>query len=220
MINFELDKREQIKQMIDYVFNKYRKIDILINNNIFEYDEQKLINTFIFIYFLINNIIFLFFYKSPDDIYDKLIKQNMTSYFYSMKYVIPYMEKQNWGRIINISSVEVGQLQKSAFTATQHAILGMTKVAALETARSKVSINCICPGIVYSDLQVKKIKLLMQDKNITYNEAKLQIINNKQPTQDFIYPEQISDVALFLCQNSSQEIRGEAISVDGGWTAQ
>ena len=105
------------------------------------------------------------------------------------------MRKRNWGRIINTASAHglVASAQKSAYVAAKHGIVGLTKVAALETATTGVTVNAICPGWVLTPLVEKQIQQRAADNGTTFAIEKLKLVSEKQPSMEFTTPEQIGD---------------------------
>ena len=118
--------------------------------------------------------------KYPEDTWKKLIDINLNAAFYMTKYTLPEMRKNNWGRIINIASTHglIGSINKSAYTASKHAIVGLTKVTALETAKEKITCNSICPGFVLTELIQDQIDTLAKKFKLS-NAKAAQIVRLK-----------------------------------------
>jgi 3-hydroxybutyrate dehydrogenase len=156
------------------------------------------------------------------DKWEQIIAINLSSNFYAIRAALPQMKLRNWGRIINIASAHglVASATKAAYVAAKHGVLGLTKTVALETAQTGVTCNAICPGWVLTPLVQKQIDSLAARDNIPMEQAKMKLLGEKQPSQEFATPEQIGGIALFLCSSAADQIRGSSISVDGGWTAQ
>ena len=132
------------------------------------------------------------------------------------------MKGRNWGRIVNIASTHglVASTLKSAYVAAKHGVLGLTKVVALETAKTGITCNAICPGWVLTPLVQKQIDDRAAREGIAVESAKIDLLAEKQPSHEFATPEQIGALAVFLCSDAAAQIRGAALPVDGGWTAQ
>jgi 3-hydroxybutyrate dehydrogenase len=132
------------------------------------------------------------------------------------------MRAKNWGRIINIASAHglVASAQKSAYVAAKHGIVGLTKAAALETATSGVTVNAICPGWVLTPLVQKQIDARAAAGGQSVDDAKRQLLAEKQPSLQFTTPEQLGELTVFLCSAAGANVKGVAWAVDGGWTAQ
>jgi 3-hydroxybutyrate dehydrogenase len=135
---------------------------------------------------------------------------------------LPQMKRRNWGRIINIASAHalVASIHKAAYVAAKHGVLGLTKDVALETAKTGVTCNAICPGWVLTPLVQKQIDDWAKRDNIPVEKAKELLLMEKQPSGEFATPEQIGALAVFLCSNEAAQIRGAALPVDGAWLAQ
>jgi 3-hydroxybutyrate dehydrogenase len=132
------------------------------------------------------------------------------------------MKEQNWGRIINVASAHglVASAQKSAYVAAKHGLVGLTKVTALETAQTGITCNAICPGWVLTPLVQKQIDSLATLRGLSQEEASRELLSEKQPSKRFVTPEQLGQLAVFLCSEAAGNMTGSAITMDGGWTAQ
>jgi 3-hydroxybutyrate dehydrogenase len=158
----------------------------------------------------------------PAERWDAVIAINLSAAFHAIRAALPQMKSRNWGRIVNIASAHglVASAQKAAYVAAKHGLLGLTKVVALETARTDVTCNAICPGWVLTPLVQKQIDELASRDKLAAEEAKMKLLAEKQPSLEFATPEQIGAAAVFLCSDAAAQIRGVALPVDGGWTAQ
>jgi len=154
--------------------------------------------------------------------WDAVIAINLSSNFHAIRAVIPQMRERNWGRIINIASAHglVASTEKAAYVAAKHGVVGLTKVVALETATTGITCNAICPGWVLTPLVEKQITERAARENISIEQAKIDLLSEKQPSHGFATPEQIGALTVFLCSESASQIRGAALPADGGWTAQ
>jgi 3-hydroxybutyrate dehydrogenase len=151
-----------------------------------------------------------------------VIAINLSAAFHAIRAALPQMKSRNWGRIINIASAHglVASTQKVAYVAAKHGLLGITKVVALETATTGITCNAICPGWVLTPLVQKQIDERAANENIPVERAKMELLGEKQPSLEFATPEQIGAAAVFLCSEGAAQIRGIALPIDGGWTAQ
>jgi 3-hydroxybutyrate dehydrogenase len=158
----------------------------------------------------------------PDERWDAIIAINLSSAFHTTKAALPAMRGKGWGRIINIASAHglAASANKSAYVAAKHGIVGLTKVTALEAAGSGITCNAICPGWVLTPLVKKQIEDRAKASGQSYEEAKLELVAEKTPSQDFSTPEQIGGLAAFLCTAAADQITGAPLSIDGGWMAQ
>jgi 3-hydroxybutyrate dehydrogenase len=132
------------------------------------------------------------------------------------------MQAANWGRIINIASTHglVGSAEKSAYVASKHGVVGLTKVTALENATSGVTCNAICPGWVLTPLVQKQVDAKALALGLSNEDAKKQLLQEKEPSMQFTTPEELGALAVFFCSPAANNVRGVAWNMDGGWTAQ
>ncbi len=158
----------------------------------------------------------------PVEKWDAILAINLSSAFHTMRLAIPGMRKKNWGRILNIASTHglVASAQKSAYVASKHGLVGLTKAAALETATTGVTVNAICPGWVLTPLVQKQIDDRAKAQGIPVDQAAAALLGDKQPSLQFTTPEQLGALAVFLCSDAAINVRGAAWNMDGGWVAQ
>eukprot|EP01036_Dinobryon_divergens_P027882 gene27881-36736_t len=158
----------------------------------------------------------------PVNTWNTVLDINLTAAFHTIRLSLPGMKKKNWGRIINIASVHglVGSVEKSAYVASKHGLIGLTKVIALENARTGVTCNAICPGWVLTPLVEQQIKARAEKMSVTFDEAKVSLLSEKQPSAGFVQPSHLGDLVVFLSSEAGAEVRGAAWTMDGGWTAQ
>lgn len=158
----------------------------------------------------------------PVERWDAILAINLSSAFHTMRLALPGMKARNWGRIVNIASAHglVASAQKSAYVAAKHGIVGLTKAAALETATTGVTVNAICPGWVLTPLVQKQVDARAARDGVDDAEAKKRLLGDKQPSLQFVTPEQLGGLAVFLCSPAADQVRGAAWNMDGGWVAQ
>ncbi len=158
----------------------------------------------------------------PPERWDAILAVNLSAAFHTIRAALPQMLERDFGRIINIASAHglVASPDKSAYVAAKHGLVGLTKVVALETARTGITCNAICPGWVLTPLIRQQIEARAARETISVEEAKVDLLAEKQPSLQFVTPEQLGGLAVFLCSDAAAQLRGQAIGVDGGWTAQ
>ena len=200
--NADMSKAAEIAAMMQFAAEKFGGVDVLVNNA----GIQHVANIEDF----------------PVEKWDAIIAINLSSSFHTTRLALPSMKAKNWGRIINIASVHglVGSAQKSAYVAAKHGIVGFTKVTALETAHTGVTCNAICPGWVLTPLVQKQVDARAAQEGISNDAAKKSLVAEKQPSGEFVTPEQLGALALFLCSDAASQVRGVAWNMDGGWVAQ
>ncbi len=158
----------------------------------------------------------------PVERWDAIIAINLSSAFHTMRLALPGMQRRGWGRVLNIASAHglVASAGKSAYVAAKHGIVGLTKAAALENAAGGVTVNAICPGWVLTPLVQKQVDARAAKDGVDDAEAKRRLLAEKQPSLRFTTPEQLAELALFLCSPAADNVCGVAWNVDGGWLAQ
>lgn len=157
----------------------------------------------------------------PAEQWERIIAINLSSVFYTVRAALPMMRERGWGRVINIASAHglSASPYKSAYVSSKHAVVGFTKTVALETAEESITVNAICPGYVLTPLVEAQIPDQMKTHGMDEQTVIREVMLARQPTREFVKPEQIGGMAVFLCSPSADQITGTALSVDGGWTA-
>jgi 3-hydroxybutyrate dehydrogenase len=198
----DMSKASEIEDMMAFAQKRFGAVDILVNNA----GIQHVANIEDF----------------PVDRWDAIIAINLSSAFHTTRLALPKMKERNWGRIINLASVHglVASAQKSAYVAAKHGIVGLTKVTALETAQTGVTCNAICPGWVLTPLVQKQVDARAERDGLSNDDAKKALLSEKQPSGEFVTPEQLAALAVFFCSPAATQIRGVAWNMDGGWVAQ
>lgn len=158
----------------------------------------------------------------PTDKWNLILNLMLSSPFFAIAQALPYMRKNGFGRIINIASVHglVASTNKAAYVSAKHGLVGLTKVTALETAKENITCNAICPGWVHTPLVQKQIDDLAAREGLSIEKAQEKLLGEKQPSAAFVTPEQLGNLALFICSDAATQLRGSAWTMDGGWTAQ
>ncbi len=198
----DMSKPAEIEAMMKFAAEKFGGVDVLVNNAGIQF---------------VSNV-----EEFPTERWDAIIAINLSSAFHTTRLAVPYMRKQNWGRIINVASAHglVASAGKSAYVAAKHGIIGLTKSVALETATTGVTANAICPGWVLTPLVQKQIDDRAAREKITVEQATKELLQEKEPSLQFTTPEQLGGMAVFFCTPAADNVRGQAWASDGGWTAQ
>lgn len=200
-LNTDLMDAKATRQFIDDAVAALGGIHILVNNAGIQHTD--LIEDF------------------PIDRWDAVIALNLSAVFHGTAAALPYMKKQSWGRIVNIASVHglVASTNKSAYVAAKHGVVGLTKVTALENAGNGVTCNAICPGWVRTALVERQIEALAQQRGLDTEAAARELLAEKQPSLQFVSPQQLAGAAAFLCSDAAAQMTGTTLTLDGGWTA-
>ena len=158
----------------------------------------------------------------PVDKYNAIIALNLSAAFHTIRAAMRSMKERKYGRIINIASAHghVASPFKSAYVAAKHGIIGLTKTVALEGAQLNVRCNAISPGYVLTSLVENQIPDTMKARSMTREQVINDVLLAAQPTKQFVKPEDVAGLALFLTTPAADQINGAALNIDGGWTAQ
>jgi 3-hydroxybutyrate dehydrogenase len=153
--------------------------------------------------------------------WERIVAVSLDSAFHTIRASLPGMAERGWGRIINIASAHGLRASpfKSAYVATKHAVVGLTKTVALEAAEKGVTVNAICPGYVWTPLVARQVADQARVHGLSEEEVIRQVMLAPQPTKRFVQPEEIAELAAYLCSDWARSITGSTISIDGGWTA-
>ena len=198
----DLTRRDGVEALMAAAADKFGGVDILISNAGMQHVAP--VEAF------------------PVEKWDAIIALNLTAAFDAARLAIPHMKAQGWGRIIATASAHslTASPFKAAYVAAKHGLVGLTKTLALELATSGITANCISPGYVWTPLVENQIPDTMAARGLTRDQVLNDVMLVRQPTRQFVLPEQVAAMALFLCGDAAAQITGANISMDGGWTAQ
>ncbi len=154
----------------------------------------------------------------PTDKWHLLLDVMLTGPFLMTKKVVPLMKKQQYGRIINISSVhgKLASPYKTAYVSAKHGVVGLTRTVAIETANDGITVNAIMPGAVKTELVMNQLAALALEDGTSEEEALLKHILNRQHLKRFVHPSEIGTAAIYLASDGAAAVTGETISVSGG----
>src|SRR2546423_578559 len=197
----DMTKPEAIAEMIATAIAEHGRLDVLVNNAGIQYVAP--LDQF------------------PVEKWDAILSINLSSAFHTTRLALPEMRKNKFGRIINIASAHglVASPFKAAYVAAKHGIVGLTKVAALETAEEGITCNAICPGYVYTPLVEAQIDGQAKAHGISREQVVRDVLLAQQPNKRFASVEELGALAVFLASDAAASITGIALPVDGGWTA-
>jgi 3-hydroxybutyrate dehydrogenase len=197
----DMTSREAIAEMIAGTVASHGQLDILVNNAGIQHVAP--LDQF------------------PVEKWDAILSINLSSAFHTTRLALPAMRQNKFGRIINIASAHglVASPFKAAYVAAKHGIVGLTKVAALETAEDGITCNAICPGYVYTPLVEAQIDGQAKAHGISREQVIHDVLLAQQPNKRFATVEELGALTVFLASDAAASITGIALPVDGGWTA-
>lgn len=198
----DVTDEEAFKNSIDQTVKTFGTIDILINNAGMQYVSP--IEEF------------------PTQKFELLVKIMLTAPFIGIKNVFPFMKKQGFGRVINMASINgvIGFAGKAAYNSAKHGVIGLTKVAALEGAANGITVNALCPGYVDTPLVRGQLQDLATTRNVPLESVLEEVIYPLVPQKRLLSVEEIADYAVFLASDKARGVTGQAVIMDGGYTAQ
>lgn len=191
----DVSKAEQVKNYVDETVKTYGRIDGLYNNAGIEGTQAPMID-----YDL--------------DIFQKVIDINLYGVYYGMRYVIPVMRKQKYGRIVNVASVGGirGVINQTAYVASKHAVSGMTKNAAIEYGKEGILTNAIAPGAILTPM----VEKAFSEVNPADPKAAEKEYAQRNPTRALGKPIDVAKTVAFLISEDNGYISGQTIAIDGG----
>jgi 3-hydroxybutyrate dehydrogenase len=198
----DVTNEAQIAAAIDQVAGTWERIDILVNNAGLQY--VSLIEEF------------------PSEKFELLLRVMLIGPFLATKRVFPIMKRQRYGRIINMASINglVGFAGKAAYNSAKHGLIGLTKVAALEGAADGITVNALCPGYVDTPLVRNQLADLARLRDVPLDRVIEDVIYPLVPIRRLLSTAEIAHYASFLASELSGGITGQAVVIDGGYTAQ
>ena len=196
----DLSRPPEIRELMAAAVSRFGVVDILVNNAGFQFVSS--IEEF------------------PEEKWDGMLAVNLSAAFHTTKAALPGMRARRWGRIVNIASAHglVGSPFKSAYVATKHGLVGLTKVTALETARDGITCNAICPGFVHTAVVDQQIEEQARVTGVPRDKIIEDVILVKHANRQFVTAAQVAALAIFLCSEAGASMTGAALSMDGGWT--
>jgi NAD(P)-dependent dehydrogenase (short-subunit alcohol dehydrogenase family) len=155
--------------------------------------------------------------KTTDEVWHRHLNINLSGTFYCTREALPPMLKNGWGRIINIASIagKTGAPYTSAYAASKHGVMGLTRSLALEVGASGVTVNAICPGYVETDMVSKAIEKITTITGRAGEET-LETLKRMSPQNRLVTPEEVAAMALLLAGDEGRGINGQGINIDGG----
>ncbi len=198
----DVTHEENLQKVLGDVYDRYRSIDVLVNNAGLQHVAPV--------------------EQFPTAKFRLMLDVMLTAPFIAIKYVLPYMKKNNFGRIINMASINglVGFAGKAAYNSAKHGVIGLTKVAALEAAGYNITVNAVCPGYVDTVLVRNQLNDIAQMRNIPFEKVLEEVIYPLVPQKRLLDVEEIAHYVQFLASDKAKGITGQAVVIDGGYTVQ
>jgi NAD(P)-dependent dehydrogenase (short-subunit alcohol dehydrogenase family) len=192
-IKCDVSKTSDVQAMVEKTVQTFGRLDYAFNNAGIEGESSIT-------------------HEVTEENFEKVISINLKGVWLCMKYQIPHMLRQGKGAIVNCSSIAgvIGFPGIPIYSASKHAVIGMTKTAALEYATTGIRVNAVCPGVIQTP---------MIDRFIEKNKITKEAMISGEPIGRAGTPEEIAEAAIWLCSDASSFTTGHALVVDGGWVA-
>ncbi|WP_025950829.1 3-hydroxybutyrate dehydrogenase [Geobacillus thermocatenulatus] len=201
-VKCDVTVEQEVKQAINEAVNRWGRLDVVVNNA----GLQHVANIEDF----------------PTEKFEQLIRVMLVGPFLAIKHAFPVMKQQRYGRIINMASINglVGFAGKAAYNSAKHGVIGLTKVAALEGAPYGITVNALCPGYVDTELVRGQLADLAATRNVPLEKVLEEVIYPLVPQRRLLSVEEVAHYVLFLAGEQAKGITGQAVVIDGGYTAQ
>ena len=195
----DVGKPNEIEDMIKAAQSRFGAIDILVNNAVTRH------------YAPIEDF--------PVDKWERALAVNLSSCFHTIRLALPEMKRRNWGRIINMASIHATKVVRDRvdYIATKHAIVGLTRGVALETATTGVTCNSISPGLVMTPHAQNMVKRKMDERGMTREKAVAELLEARQPSRRGIPPAEVGAMGVYLCSDAAANVTGANLAIDGAW---
>jgi 3-hydroxybutyrate dehydrogenase len=197
----DLRHSDEIERMIAAATERFGAVDIVVNNAVVRHFSS--IEAF-----------------DPMQ-WETSLQVNLSAAFHAVRFALPAMKRNGWGRIVNVSSCYGwrGVENRIDYVTTKTALLGMTRAIAIETARSGVTCNAICPGSVPTPAILERIERLARERELPVEDVARQYAEERNPTGRFVAMENVAALVIFLCSPAGADITGASMPIDGGWLA-
>lgn len=196
----DLSRRDAIETMMADLLGRCGAIDILVNNAVIRHFSA--IEAF------------------PPERWDQALAVNLSAPFHLIRLALPAMKQRGWGRIVNMGSIYSSRAVEDRidYVTTKTAILGLTRAVAIETARSGITCNTLCPGTLPTAAILNKIAKMALNSNRPVDDVTREYLGERQPTQRFIGMDAVAAMVVFLCGPAANDITGASLPIDGGWS--
>ncbi|WP_090085385.1 3-hydroxybutyrate dehydrogenase [Lentibacillus persicus] len=198
----DVTNEDDLKQSINQTVETYGRLDVLINNAGLQHVAS--LEDF------------------PTEKFERITKVMLVAPFMATKHVLPIMKQQGSGRIINMASINglIGFGGKAAYNSAKHGVIGLTKVAALEGAEDGITVNAMCPGYVDTPLVRNQFEDLAKNRNVPVEKVLEEVLYPLVPQKRLLDVQEVADYTMYLASDKAKGITGQAVVLDGGYTAQ
>jgi 3-hydroxybutyrate dehydrogenase len=196
----DLSQPSAIETMMAALLGRIGAVDILVNNAVVRHFSP--VEHF------------------PTERWDQALAVNLSAPFHLIRLALPAMKARQWGRILNLASIYSTRAvaDRIDYVTTKTAIVGMTRAVAIETTRSGITCNALCPGTLPTPAIQGKIASIAASEGRSVDDTTSDYLATRQPTGRFVALEAVGAMAVFLCSPAAQDITGTMLPIDGGWS--
>jgi NAD(P)-dependent dehydrogenase (short-subunit alcohol dehydrogenase family) len=197
-ITADVTREDEVAEYVRAAVDKFSTVDIFYNNAGIEGEIAPIT-------------------KYPLEMFRRVIDVNVVGVFLGLKHVLPIMLKQNRGSIINTASIAglIGSPDIAVYSASKHAVIGLTKSAALECSSSSVRVNCVCPGLIES----RMLSAIIEGRNPGNAPVPTEKLAERIPARRLGQASEVASIVAFLASDDASYVSGSAYTVDGGRVA-
>jgi 3-hydroxybutyrate dehydrogenase len=197
----DLRRPDEIEEMVEVSIDTFGAVDILVNNAV------------------VRHVGSIEHFGTAE--WDEAIAVNLSAAFHTIRMAVPNMKRNQWGRIINVSSIYGmrGAANRVGYVTTKTALIGLTRAVALETVAHGITCNAVCPGTSETPVHAEAVRRVMAAEGVSHEEAERRFFAGKQPTGRFIAADHVASLIAFLCGPEGADITGSVLPIDGGWSA-
>ncbi len=198
-VKADVSQAQDVENYVKVALDTWGRIDIFMNNAAWQGEINSIVNY-------------------PVAMFDKVMGINVRGVFLGLKYVLPTMIKQGKGAVINTASLGayIGTRNLGPYTASKHAVLGLTKTAALEVARKGIRVNAVCPGPVDTEM----LRLIESDQATAQGQASAASLREQRaasiPDGRYADPEEVANLMIYLASDFASHITGQGLQINGG----
>lgn len=201
-VRCDVTREPELDAAVEQAIGAWGRIDILVNNAGLQFVAPL--------------------EEFPAEQFERLLRVMLIAPFLLTKKVFPLMKRERYGRILNIASVNglVGFAGKAAYNSAKHGLIGLTRVAALEGAAHGITVNALCPGYVDTPLVKNQLGDLARTRGVPTDRVLEDVIYPLVPIRRLLTTQEIAAYAVFLAGEQAGGVTGQAVVIDGGYTAQ
>jgi 3-hydroxybutyrate dehydrogenase len=200
-VGADLIQRSAVETMMAGLLGRCGAVDIVVNNAVVRH--------------------FAPVEQFPPGQWEEALAVNLSAPFHLIRLALPATKQRGWGRIINIASIYSTRAveDRIGYVTTKTAILGLTRAVAVETARTGITCNALCPGTLPAPAIAARIDAIAKSQNLSVEDATRSYLEERQPSGRFVSPQSVGAMVVFLCSPAASDITGAALPIDGGWSA-